>query len=53
MELIKKVILELWCMSYGVGLFLVAWWKLMSVVAVSTASVLFVAKIIAKDRSRT
>lgn len=53
--MIKKVILELWCMSYGVGLFLLAWWKLMAtaaLVAALPASVLFAVKTFGKKRSR-
>lgn len=33
MELIKKAILELWCMAYGAMLFLIAWWIVVAVAA--------------------
>jgi len=33
MELIKKALLELWCMAYGAMLFLIAWWIVVAVAA--------------------
>ena len=28
MDFIKKIVLELWCMAYGVGLFILATWPI-------------------------
>jgi ABC-type bacteriocin/lantibiotic exporter with double-glycine peptidase domain len=33
MDLIKKIALNLWCVVYGVMLFLVAWWIVVAVAA--------------------
>ncbi len=48
MDFIKKIVLELWCMSYGLGLFILATWPISLALGVC---ILFVA-IPRKKRNR-
>lgn len=39
--MLKKLILELWCMAYGAWLFIIAWW-IVAAVAALVAFIMFV-----------
>lgn len=51
MDMIKKAILELWCMAYGFMLFLIAWWVVVSAAAL-VATALIVIHLVSRMKSR-